>query len=194
MAHNPYEDGHLAHHLTLIPPPELKEQDMHVSSRMLAGALLLASSAAFAQSSATATAVPATARIYKPISLVRNSGLSFGDIFASATAGTVTLPAVGVRTATGGATLAATGTPLAAQFTVGGKKNATYAITFSSGVVLSAAGGTDMAVSAFTPSAGSGLLDGTGAQIFTVGATLAVGANQMDGDYAGTFSVTVTYN
>ncbi|MDP1830701.1 MAG: DUF4402 domain-containing protein [Geothrix sp.] len=166
---------------------------MHAASRLLAGALLLAGPVAFAQASATAINVPATARIYKPITLANDTGLSFGDIFASATAGTVTLAPASTRTATGGATLAATGTANAAQFTVGGKRNASYAITFSSPVVLSGSGA-DMAVSAFTPSLGSGLLDATGAQIFTVGATLAVGANQLDGDYAGTFSVTVTYN
>ena len=168
---------------------------MHAASRFLAGALLLATPAAFAQSSASASAVPATARIYKPITLaLSNAGMSFGDIFASSTAGTLTLAPASTRSVTGGASMAATGTPLAAQFTVGGKKNATYGITFSSPVVLSALGGATMPVSAFTPSAGSGLLDATGAQIFTVGATLAVGANQVDGDYSGTFSVTVTYN
>jgi hypothetical protein len=168
---------------------------MHAASRILTGALLLAAPAAFAQSSATVANVPATARIYKPITLAQTSGLSFGDIFPSAAAGTVTLTPAGVRSATGGATLGTTGTSNAAAFNVTGKKNATYVITFAApSVLLSSPGGVDMVVNAFTTTAGSGTLSATGTQSFNVGATLAVGINQLDGDYAGTFGVTVTYN
>jgi hypothetical protein len=179
---------------------------MHPTSRLLAGALLLAAPAAFAQASATVANVPATARIFKPISLtLSNSGLSFGDIFSDATGGTVTLnPQTDVRT-TAGPTLAATGIVNSALFTVGGKRNATYAITLpANGIVTLTGTGTAMPVGTFTASVGSaapsttatGLIPNVaaGTQTFKVGATLTIGANQTDGEYAGTFNVTVAYN
>lgn len=176
---------------------------MHVASRILAGALLLATPAAFAQSSAT---VPATARIYKPISLtLSNTGLSFGDIFADASGGSLTLnPQTELRTTTG-PVLASTGTVNSALFTVGGKRNATYAITLPANGVVSLAGpGVAMPVSNFTASVAggvpanpaTGLIPDTagGIQTFRVGGTLTLGTNQSDGDYSGTFNITVAYN
>ena len=178
---------------------------MHASSRILAGVLLLASPAAFAQSSSATVSVPASARIYKPITLVlNNGGLSFGDVFADAS-GDVTLnPQSNARTTTGPA-LAATGTANPAIFTVGGKRNASYAITLpANGTVTLTGPGTAMAVSNFTASvagtapasSATGLIpDSAGAtQTFKVGATLTLGASQADGDYSGTFNVTVAYN
>lgn len=171
---------------------------MHLSARILCGLLLLASPAAFAQASATVGSVPASARIYKGITLTLTnpaSGLSFGDIFTDATGGTVTLSPTSVRSTTG-PVLAGTGIVSAASFDVTGKRNATYAITLPSNGTVSLAGpvgSTPMPVSAFTASA-AGTLSAAGAQSFTVGASLSVGANQTDGDYNGTFSVTVAYN
>jgi hypothetical protein len=179
---------------------------MYVSSRILAGVLLLAAPAAFAQTSATAANVPVTARIYKPISLaLNNTGLSFGDIFTDGTGGDVTLnPQSNTRTTTG-PVLATTGTANAATFTVGGKRNATYAITLpNDGSVTLTGPGTAMAVSKFTASVAgaapanpaTGLIPNTAGatQTFQVGGTLTLVANQVDGDYAGTFNVTVAYN
>ena len=179
---------------------------MHAASRILAGSLLLATPAAFAQSSATVANVPATARIYKPITLVlSNTGLSFGDIFADATGGDVTLnPQTDVRTTTG-PVAATTGAANSALFTVGGKRNATYAITLpANGVVTLTGPGVAMAVKNFLASVGgaapanpaTGLIPNVaaGTQTFKVGGTLTLAANQVDGDYAGTFNVTVTYN
>jgi hypothetical protein len=179
---------------------------MHAASRILTGALLLAGSAAFAQSSATAANVPATARIFKPITLtLSNTGLSFGDIFADATGGDVTLnPQTDART-TSGPVLATTGTANSALFTVGGKRNATYAITLPANGVVSLTGpGAAMPVKDFLASVGgaapanpaTGLIPNVaaGTQTFKVGGTLTLAANQVDGDYAGTFNVTVAYN
>jgi hypothetical protein len=129
-----------------------------------------------------------------PITLANLSGLSFGDVFANATGGTVLLTPAGIRTATGGLVLASTGTVGAATFTVGGAKSATYAITLPTGATLTGPSGT-MAVKTFTSTpSGTGLLSATGTQALAVGATLTVGANQADGNYAGTFPVTVAYN
>jgi peptidoglycan hydrolase-like protein with peptidoglycan-binding domain len=106
--------------------PVLKEQDMHAASRILTGALLLAGSTAFAQASATASAVPATARIYAPITIAVTSynggtGLSFGDIIPGVAAGTLRLdPVADARTPTG-VTVPATSTMAvhSAKFAVG---------------------------------------------------------------------------
>lgn len=179
---------------------------MHAFSRLLAGALLLAAPAAFAQSTATASNVPASARIYVPISVsLTNGGMSFGDIFASAAGGDVTLdPQNNTRTTTGPA-IATTGSVSAATFKVTGKRNATYAITLpGNGSVTLTGAGTAMPVNNFTASvenaaatgAATGLLPNAAnaSQTFAVGGTLTLGANQTDGDYAGTFNVTVAYN
>jgi hypothetical protein len=180
---------------------------MKVLPRLLSGVVLLAGSAAFAQSSATVSNIPATARIYKPITLaLTNTGLSFGDIFADATGGDVTLnPQTGARSTTG-PVLATTGVSNAAVLTVGGKRNATYSIALpaNSTITLTSPGGTPIPVNNFFASVGggapanpaTGLIPNVaaGTQSFAVGATITLGANQMDGDYAGTFNVTVTYN
>jgi len=178
---------------------------MHTFSRILAGALLLVAPAAFAQSTATVSNVPVSARIYVPISLNKIADLSFGDIFATSTGGDVTLNPQGGTRSTAGPALATTGTVSAAAFTVGGKRNATYAITLPADGTVSLSGpGTAMPVSKFTASvsngapaaAATGLIpNSAGAtQSFTVGGTLTLGANQTDGDYTGTFNVTVAYN
>ncbi|WP_243315621.1 DUF4402 domain-containing protein [Geothrix paludis] len=175
---------------------------MHTFSRILAGALLLAAPAAFALDNATATA---TARIYVPITLNKNTDLSFGDIFADPTGGTVTLDPKSTTRTTGGPALATTGTVSPAAFTVGGKRNASYAITLpADGTVTLSGPGAAMLVSKFTASVNNGTPTATptglipntagATQTFTVGATLTLGANQMDGDYTGTFNVTVAYN
>lgn len=180
---------------------------MPTLSRIVAGALLLAAPAAFAQSaSSTASNVQASARIYVPISVsLTNGGMSFGDIFANTTGGDVTLnPQDNSRSTTGPVT-ATTGTVSAAAFTVTGKRNATYAITLpADGTVALSGPGTAMPVNKFTASVNNaaptanatGLLPNTAgaAQTFTVGGTLTLTANQTDGDYTGTFNVTVAYN
>lgn len=179
---------------------------MYVSSRLLAGALLLAAPAVFAQSSATVSNVSASARIYVPITVsLTNGGMSFGDIFASPAGGDVTLDPQNNTRTSNGPTTATTGTVSAAAFKVTGKRNATYAITLpADGTVTLTGAGTAMPVSKFTASVAgvaatttaTGLLPSAAnaTQTFTVGGTLTLGANQTDGDYTGTFNVTVAYN
>jgi hypothetical protein len=161
---------------------------------------------AFAQS-ATASNIPATARIYVPITVaLTNSGLSFGDIFSNASGGNVVLdPATDLRTPSGGLVLGTLSPSNSAVLKVGGKRNATFAITLPlNGTVTLTGPGTAMAVNAFTAAVGSTTLiaplasklpDSANATLtFKVGATLVVGGNQADGDYTGTFAVTVAYN
>lgn len=177
---------------------------MHTFSRILAGALLLVAPAAFAQASATASNVPASARIYVPISLNKTADLSFGDIFADTTGGDVTLNPQTTGRISGGPVLATTGTVTPAAFTVSGKRNASYAIILPVSITLAGPGGASMTVGSFTASVGGGApaSNATGllpnaasaSQTFAVGGTLTLGASQTDGDYTGTFDVTVAYN
>lgn len=175
---------------------------MNWISRLVSGATMLASATAFAQSATVA--VPATAKIYVPITAVlTNTGLAFGDIFANATGGTVMLdPTTDVRTSSGGLILGTASPHNSAALTLGGKRNASFSLTLPASTQLTGPGAA-MTVSAFTAATGATLLTpalsvlpNTASAILPVkvGATLAVGPNQVDGDYAGTFNVTVTYN
>ncbi|MDP2876103.1 MAG: DUF4402 domain-containing protein [Holophaga sp.] len=181
---------------------------MRTLSRLLLGVALIVGGMAFAQtSSATAGNVPATARIYVPISVaLTNSGLIFGDVFANVTGGNVILdPATDIRTTTGGLVLGTLSPTNSAVLKVSGKRSASFAITLpANGTVTLTGPGTAMALNAFTAAVGtvalvapftSQLPNASSATLsFKVGGTLVVGANQVDGDYTGTFSVTVAYN
>lgn len=147
---------------------------------------------------ATATA-NGTADVVAAISIAKASGgdLGFGYVVASGTAGTAVVGTNNARSCTGGATCVAGGTMSAADFTVSGQANYTYAITLPSSTTLSdgEATPTTMTVNTFTSSpSATGTLSSTGSQALTVGATLQVGANQRADGYTGTFNVTVEYN
>jgi len=177
-------------------------------SHFLSGFALIAASAAFAQTpTGTASSIPATARIFVPITVsLTNSGLIFGDVFANATGGNVVLdPATDLRTTTGGLVLGTLSPTNSAALKVSGKRNAAFTITLpANGTVTLTGPGTAMALNAFTAAWGRGRWTspyasrlpnpGSAPLPFKVGGTLVVGPNQMDGDYAGTFSVTVAYN
>jgi hypothetical protein len=153
------------------------------------------SASTFAQVSATANA---SATIVSPIAISKTIDMNFGNVAASAALGTVILPPVGVRSATGGVTLpATTGTVAAASFTVTGTAGYTYAITLPVAALTITSGGPSMTVDTWTsnPTPTATLVGGT--STLTVGATLHVGANQAAGVYgipAETFTVTVNYN
>ena len=166
-------------------------------NRMIATAILMTAfiSTSFAQATATATA---TATIVTPISIAKNTDMSFGNIAVqTATGGTVVLAPAGTRTSTSGVTLpATTGTVTAASFTVNGNGSYTYAITLPTTVTLTHSGGVQtMAASSFTSNpSGTGALS-SGTQNIAVGATLTVAAAQLAGVYtSGNFNVTVNYN
>ena len=166
-------------------------------NKLIATAILFTGfiSISFAQSTATATA---TATIITPISIAKNTDMSFGNIAVqTATGGTVVLAPAGTRTSTSGVTLpATTGTVTAASFTVNGNGTSTYAITLPTTVTLTHSGGVQtMAASSFTSNpSGTGALS-AGTQNIAVGATLTVAAAQLAGVYtSGNFNVTVNYN
>lgn len=134
-----------------------------------------------------------------PISIMKNTDMNFGTIAISTSTGTVVLSTFGSRTATGGVFLTSfTGTVTAAQFTVSGEPNYTYAITLPATFTLyeSGVGPESMTVNSFTsiPSATGSLTAGT--ETVLIGATLNAGASQAAGSYTNAtgFDVIVNYN
>jgi hypothetical protein len=167
----------------------------------------LTASAAFAQSSGTASAIPITAHIGAAITVsLSNGGLVFGDIFPSAAGGSVVLsPATDLRTATGGLTLGTSAPFSSAVLNATGTRNGKFSITVpANGTVTLTGPGTAMPVNDFSVAVGAALLvapftsqfpNTASAKLsFKVGGTLVVGASQVDGDYTGTFAVTIAYN
>ena len=168
----------------------------NISKVFATAAVVLAfTNSSFAQATATAAA---SATIITPISIVKNIDMNFGNVAVSASlAGTVVLAPAGTRTTggAGGVTLpSTTGTVAAADFTVSGQANYTYAITLPSSATLSN-GSSSMTVNAFTsfPST-TGTLATNGTQDLKVGATLNVTAAQASGTYTNATGVPVTVN
>lgn len=122
--------------------------------------------------------------------------LSFGT-FVATSAGTVAVAPDGSRAQTGGVfVLNQGGLAAAAQFSVHGKANATYAITLPADntVAMSDGKGHSMTVKAFTSNlSGLNILSKNGNGQFNIGATLNVAASQARGSYTGTFAVIVNY-
>ena len=138
----------------------------------------------------------ATATIITPIAIAHVEHLNFGNIVAGTGIGTVIVDTEGDRTKTGDVILptATPGTFNAAEFTVTGLANATYAITLPGSIDISTTGGETMTVTDFTSDPdGTGTLT-NGTQTLYVGAKLTVLAAQASGEYTGTFNVTVAYN
>ncbi len=165
--------------------------------KVIASAIVLVAFAANSHAQSTATAT-ATATVVTPISIAKNTDMSFGNLSVqTGTGGTVVLAADGSRTRTSGVTLpATTGTVSAADFTVTGTGAYTYVVTLPTTVTLTHTGGVEtMVASAFgTNLGGNGALT-AGTQDFKVGATLTVAAGQLAGVYtSGNFNVTVNYN
>jgi hypothetical protein len=149
-----------------------------------------------AQTASATQSATANATIITPIAIAHVADLNFGNIVAGTGIGTVIVDTEGDRTKTGDVILpsATLGTVNAAEFTVTGLADATYAITLPTSIDISETGETTMTVDNFTSNpSGTGTLAG-GTQTLSVGARLNVGAGQVAGDYTGEFSVTVAYN
>ena len=158
--------------------------------------MVLATQHVKAQTASASAEAKATANIITPIKIAKRADLNFGNIVAGTGIGTVIVDTEGDRTSTGDVILpsATLGTVNAAEFTVTGLANATYAITLPESINISTTGGETMTVTDFTSNpSGTGTLAG-GTQTLSVGARLNVGAGQVAGDYTGEFSVTVAYN
>ena len=156
----------------------------------------------------TGTGTAKTA-ILESLGLTNVAHLEFGTLIPAATAGSVTVTPLGLRTTTGGVIPAG---PIfhPAQFAGrGARRNQQISIRFgAASIILQKVGDPTktMTVDSFAlaapPSASlSPVAAGTRYRInttnaifdFPVGATLRVGANQAQGVYEGTFTVTVEY-
>jgi hypothetical protein len=150
---------------------------------------------AFGQNAASSAT--AQASIIQPINLSLVRDLSFGNISAGITSGTVVLAptAASTRSATGGVTLpAGSGTVQSAKFIVSGNDGYSFSIILPAGAVTLSDGTHFMTIDNFTSKpSGSGVFD-SGSQIIYVGAILNVNANQDAGVYAKDFEITINYN
>jgi hypothetical protein len=157
---------------------------------LLAAALSLGSAARAGAQTCNATNDPS-------IAIIRTADLNFGELGATATAGTAVIDAAtGGRTVTGG--VVGTGTTFnAAAFAillcgVAGPKR--FDILLPAGAVtLAGPSGATMTVDTFTANPGPTNISGSTITTtgVSVGGTLYVGANQTPGSYTGTFSVIV---
>ena len=162
--------------------------------------MVLAICGAGSAMAATATA-SSTTTVVTPIAVSKAADLSFGNIAAGGTAGTVTVSPDGSRSVTGG-TVTAGGTTTAAQFNVTGQSGLTYAIDFTGTSATLTSGANTMTFTAISDTTASAITSGTattgtltgGAQTIYVGGSLTVGANQVAGTYTGNISVAVDYN
>ena len=144
---------------------------------------------------AATTTATVDANIINTIGMTTRNGLSFGDISAGSTSGTVILTPGGTRSATGGTSINSSTPSNPSTFDVQGTANASFSITLPASVLLTDAASHTMTVDNFTSSpTPSGVLDGSGQQTLFVGATMNVSANQAFGSYSGQMAVTVDYN
>ncbi len=152
----------------------------------------------------------ATATIIKAIEIEKTKDLNFGAMSVKGSDGTCKISTANTRTKTGGVNISLTGAAVeqsAAEYTITGGNDATFAVTLPSTVnVKKGAGGTattEMTIGSFKASVnnaadivdgGTGTLSATGTATMKVGAELSVIATQEEGNYTGTFNVTVQYN
>jgi len=168
---------------------------------------LAAAACAFAVAPAHAATAPGTgtALVVTPLSLVNIGSLQFGAIIPSATPGTVTVNQnTGIRTSTGGATLAG-GSVSRAGFTglTGGFGVVQVTIPAAPVTLTRSGGGSMTATLTLSNLPGFVFINGPTNKVsimgantlfsFAVGGTLNVGANQLQGTYTGTFTATANY-
>lgn len=148
----------------------------------------------------------ATVTTVRPATLVKVDDLDFGTVASGSTAGTVSVNvATGIRTATGGVTLAG-GAPQRAEFegasSAGLLGGLWMSVNAPSAVTLSRTGGgaSDLNATLNWSMNGTGIpllgvyLLNSPTQTFRAGGTLTIPANQPGGAYEGTFRLTVNYN
>lgn len=155
---------------------------------------------------ATARPAVATARAkattVRPVSLVRTADLSFGDILASAAAGSVTVNSVS-DAATYVGVQGAGGTVSAARFLGAGTAGQIVTVRWSTApfVLTRVGGGATMQVDTLRTNCVLFCFAGSDPRIVPAdrvldirfGGRLLVGANQREGEYQGQFAVTVDY-
>ncbi len=175
-------------------------------ARLLATAALVTTAAIAATQPANAGTTPGGAEItvVRPLSFVMDDDLDFGTVIRGTTAGTVVVAPNGVRTQTGGVTLANGGGHKAASFAGQGTFNQRVDISLGSNTIFLTGPGAPMRVRDFvigsTPTAvlttaplRFRIAATNGIFVFPVGATLEVAANQAPGKYTGTWTITLQY-
>ena len=139
------------------------------------------------------TPFTATAKIVKPLTLVKNVNLDFGIITMDPTfAGAdVSVSQAGVVAC--GTGLVCTGTPTAAEFKASGVAGQGLTVTVQPIASLKdLVSGDTLAFVADAPS--SVTLDTTGVKTFNIGGKITVPADTSDGTYGADIDVTVTYS
>lgn len=161
---------------------------------LLTFAVLSAPGQAFAQASSASNAT-STARLIRPLSILKISDLDFGGITSTA-AGTVVInPDTNAVTYTGGV-IAAGGSPRPASFMGSAVKRTVVNIRVpKQPILLRRTGGTEtLTVSSWTLQGQSKReLAAQTTFSFAVGATVTIPTNPVEGDYTGTFDVEIQY-
>ncbi|ACG77990.1 conserved hypothetical protein [Phenylobacterium zucineum HLK1] len=167
-----------------------------------AAAMTGAASLAHAQASASQSTT-STVTIFRPITLTKNSDLSFGTIVRPmAGSGTVTISEVdGSRSLSGSGALLSTG-PNApagrATYTVGGEGGQTFSISVPANFNMTRSGGSETITVLLTPTATTGTLSNAlgsaGTASFGVGGQIPISDGTASGAYSGAFTATVAYN
>ena len=147
----------------------------------------------FGQDTSTA-AVNASAKIIKPISIVKVTDINFGDLVPSAEESVIVIMEQNGTISSAAQYYLSTGTRTAASFTISGEAGHAYKINCPTTIALEGPGD-DMTLT-FNASLA---IDGTpltltgGTQILNLGGSLALGKNQTAGAYSKEFNVTVAY-
>jgi hypothetical protein len=178
----------------------------HIRNIILAAAAIFAvASSAHAQASASQT-TNASASIFRPITLTKNTDLSFGTVVRpSSGADTVNIAAAdGARTlSTGNAVALSSGAhtaPGRATFTVAGEGGQAFSIAVPATFSMTRSGGSETLTITLAATATSGTLTGalgdssSGSATFGVGGAMPLTSTTASGAYTGSFVTTVAYN
>jgi hypothetical protein len=173
---------------------------------LLAGLAISAiAGTAHAQASATST-TSASATIFRPITLTKDSDLRFGTIVRPASgADTITVsPADGSRSlSTNNAVALSSGSHLAptrATYTVSGEGGQAFSISVPTSFNMTRSGGSETLTISLSASAASGTLTGalgnasSGTATFGVVGAMPITSSTASGAYSGSFVTTVSYN
>jgi len=145
--------------------------------------------AAMPANAATATG-DATVRVLQALSVTKTANLNFGNVVASASAGTIAIAENGNRTCASG--LACFGSTAAGEFAVAGTVGETVTVAIDSGAI-SLTDGASHTIEGSVSTTTNALTLAAGTNSFKIAGQLNIGANQAAGTYAGQYSVSVNY-
>ena len=135
----------------------------------------------------------ATARIVKPLSIVWEQDLAFGEVTLVDTGPTtITVARDGTRNCPGSA-VTCSGASSAAWYKVTGTQNQVVTVTAGNVSMVGPANSTPLLVTVNAPPTLNIGNSGTAGADLLIGGSITVGGGQAEGDYLGTFAVTVNY-